>query len=138
MIAHTMLLMLGRKISSLPDVKALEMQTYIMAVVVAVVFLAVAALISNNIAFEGGARPTDPRKRRIWFWSLAAAALTSHFLYNSFIVAPMIASRWQGRFMKTLTYSSVAMVITYVIVGFILSRMFATGKLGTWFSKGRR
>jgi hypothetical protein len=138
MITHTMLLMLGRKISSLPDVKALEMQTYIMAAVVAIAFLGLAALISSNIAFEGGALPTDPRKRRIWFWSLVATALSSHFLYNTFIVAPMIASRWQGRFMKTLTYSSIALVLTYVLLGFILSRMFATGKLGTWFSTGRR
>ena len=133
-----MLPLIGRRVVSLADVNALELRTYLTAVVTAVVFLGVAAFIGNSIAYEGGANPSDPRKRRMWFWSLAATALSSFFLYNMLAVSPSVAARWQSRFMSTSNYSALVLLGTYVLLGFVISRVFATGKLGTWFGRLRR
>ena len=37
-----------------------SLSAYIMAIIIAVVFLLIAALISNSIKFEGGTNPGDP------------------------------------------------------------------------------
>jgi hypothetical protein len=130
--------LIGRKINSLADIQALELRTYVAAVAVALVVLAIAAVISNGIAYEGGANPKDPRKRRMVYWLLAATAFAAFFVYHVFMVAPLVAVRWQGRFMSTTVYSAIAVVATYVLTGFVLSRVFANGKIGTWFGRGGR
>jgi sulfoxide reductase heme-binding subunit YedZ len=131
---------LGRKVNTLADVKSLELNTYITAVVVALVFLAVAAIMSSAIAYEGGANPRDPRKRRLVFWSLAGTALAAFFGYQQLFVAPLVAMRWQSRFLSTTAYSAIAVIVIYLLIGFLISKVFANGKLGTWFgseSRGR-
>lgn len=134
----TVVALIGRKINSLADIKALELRTYVAAAAVALVTLAIAAVISNGIAYEGGANPADPRKRRLVFWSLAATAFAGFFAYHAFAVGPMVAIRWQGRFMNTTVYSAIGVIVAYVAIGFVLSRIFANGKIGTWFGRGGR
>jgi len=47
---------------------ALDIQTYIFAAVASLLFLLIAAAIASMIKFEGGSKPSDPGKRRLWFW----------------------------------------------------------------------
>jgi len=113
---------------------SLSMQTYIFGAVVGIVFLLIAIIIANAIKYEGGSNPSDPGKRRLWFWVLLFLSFATYFLYNMFIVSKTIAPNLQSKFMTTNIIGSVIALITYFIAGFILSKMFSTGKLGSWFS----
>ena len=66
----TILNLIQQKLS-LRDIDGLITQTYVFAVVVAIVAIGVAILISNSIAFEFSEKPKDPRKRKIVFWLIA-------------------------------------------------------------------
>ncbi len=113
---------------------ALSMQTYIFGAIIGAIILLVAALISNAIKFEGGSKPKDPGKRRSWFWILMIASFVIFFLYNMFTVSSTIAPNLQSKFMTTNIIGSSIAVVVYFILGFILSKIFSTGKLGNWFS----
>lgn len=119
------------------DLDALALQTYILGAIIGAIFLLFATLIAQMIKFQGGAHPTDPGKRRLWFWALMVLSFASFFFYNSFVVAPTVAANLQGMFMTTNIIASVIVVATYLVAGFVLSRIFATGKLASWFSLGR-
>ena len=115
------------------QLNALSIQTYILAAITGVVFLLIAALIANAIKFEGGANPKDPGKRRLWFWALLFACFCIVFLYNLFFVSATIRPNLQGRFITTNIIASVISVFSYLLLGLVLSKMFSTGKLGSWF-----
>jgi len=112
---------------------ALSIQTFIFAVIVGVVFLLLAVLIAKAIPFEGGSDPQDPRKRRLWFRILLFVSFVVVFLYNMFFVAPTVAANLQSKFMTINIIASVIDVLVYFVLGFILSKIFSTGKLGNWF-----
>lgn len=111
----------------------LTIQTYVAGAVCGLLFLAIAALLSSLIKFEGGANPSDPGKRRMWFWMLLAACFATFFLYNRLMVAPTIALSLQTKFMLTNVLASSAATVSYLILGFLVSKINATGKLGNWF-----
>lgn len=112
---------------------ALTIQTYLFAVAAAGIFILIAALISSMIRFEGGAHPKDPAKRRMWFWILLFGCFATFFLYNMFLVTPTVATNLQAKFMKANIIGSFVALAVYFILGFILSKVFSTGKLGNWF-----
>ncbi|MEP7170797.1 MAG: hypothetical protein ABI855_15620 [Bacteroidota bacterium] len=116
------------------QLSALSIQTYIFGAVAGAVFILIAAIVANSIKFEGGANPKDPGKRRMWFWVLLVASFVVFFLYNMFSVAPNVSPNLQSKFMSAYSIGSVITVAVYLILGFILSKTFPTGKLGNWFS----
>ena len=113
---------------------ALSVQTYIFGAVAGQVFLVISALIANGIKFEGGSNPKDPGRRKIYFWVLLVLSFIAFFLYNMFVVAKTITPNLQSKFMTTNIVGSLITILVYFILGFILSKMFSTGKLGSWFS----
>ena len=119
------------------ELDELTLQTYVVGAVVGAIFLLLAATISQAIKFEGGAHPKDPRKRRLCFWFLMFVSFAAFFLYNLFAVAPTVSTNLQARFMTTNVIGSVIVIVTYVVGGFVLSKIFSTGKLANWFSSGR-
>lgn len=134
----TMLLAAGLITVRTPrELDALALQTYIGGAVVGAIFLLLAATIAQAIKFEGGAHPKDPRKRRLCFWSLMIVSFATFFLYNFFAVAPTVSINLQARFMTTNVIGSVIVFATYVVGGFVLSKIFSMGKLANWFSSGR-
>lgn len=112
---------------------ALSVQTYIFGAIIGAVILLVAAMISNAIKFEGGSKPKDPGKRRSWFWILMIISFAVFFLYNMFTVSSTIAPNLQSKFMTTNLIGSLIAFVVYFILGFIISKVFSTGKLGNWF-----
>jgi len=120
------------------QLSALSLQTYIFGAIIGVIFLVMAAVIATMIKFEGGSHPKDPRKRRSWFWILVIVALIVSFLYNMFGVAPTVSNNLQGDFMSANVTGTLIAIATYVILGFLLSKMFSTGKLGNWFPSRKR
>ena len=107
---------------------------YIMAIVIALVFLLIAAVISNSIDFDGGPNPTDPGKRKMWFWIFAVLCPLVIFLIGFLVVRPGIkVPSVRGDYTTALIIGSGVALILYVILGFILSKVFKHRKIGNWF-----
>jgi len=107
---------------------------YIIAVVAALLFILIAALISNAIKFEGGANPKDPAKRKMWFWVLGILAPIANLLFGLFIYYfPEGNSYAKSKLITSIGIGSAITFVVYILVGFILSKMFKNGKLGNWF-----
>lgn len=111
------------------------MNSYIIAVIAAGLFILIAALVSNAIKFEGGANPQDPKKRKIWFWIFAILTPVVFFLLCAFVLAPKADDDQMvyDDYMKALPIAAGVSFVVYVVLGLVLSKMFKTGKLGNWF-----
>ena len=119
---------------SLRDVPALITSTYIFAIIFLAVFLLLAIIISNMIAYEGGTNPKDPGKRKMWFWIFAILGPISFYLYNFIVVIPSIR---KGPAMDSFSIhpaiATVIVLVSYIVIGFILAKSMKRGKLGNWF-----
>lgn len=113
------------------------MVTLIPAVAVALAILLLAAIISILIQFEGGINPKDDNKRRIVFWVFAILNPIIYWLLAYFYLAPdpEESRRAYNRFIEVIPRDMLIGVISYIIVGIIISKFAVTGKLGHWFPK---
>jgi len=119
---------------SLRDVPALITSTYIFAIIFLAVFLLLAIIISNMIAYEGGTNPKDPGKRKMWFWIFAILGPISVYLYNFIMVIPNIRpGPAEGAFGSTNLIATLIVLVSYILIGFILAKTMKRGKLGNWF-----
>ncbi len=107
---------------------------YVTSVVMGLVFLLIAALISNMIQYEGGSNPRDPGKRKRWFWILAILCPIINFLYGFLVVRQGINNAmFRDKYTTALSIGTGVAFVLYIILGFILSKVFKNGKLGNWF-----
>jgi hypothetical protein len=113
------------------------MVTLIPAVAVALAILLLAAIISILIQFEGGINPKDDNKRRLVFWVFAILYPIVYWLLAYFYLAPdpEESRRAYNRFIEVIPRDMLIGVISYIIVGIIVSKLAVTGKLGHWFPK---
>jgi len=111
------------------------MNTYIVSVVVAALVIIIAAVVSNSIAYEGGAHPKDPGKRKLWFWVLSILSPILTYVLGAFVVAPdkNLDPMGYDEHMNSLPIAAIVALVIYVVIGFILSKAFKNGKLGHWF-----
>lgn len=111
------------------------MTSYIIAAIVAGAMILIAALISTAIQYKGGSNPNDPRQRRMWFWIIAILNPIIYFLLGRFVLAPNPENDQMvfDDYMKVLPIATGAGFFLYIIIGFILSKIFKNGKLGHWF-----
>ena len=111
------------------------MTTYIISLIVAATMILLAALISNAIKFEGGANPKDPGKRKMWFWVMAIINPLVYFVLASFVLAPKADEDQMvyDDYMAIVPIATAVGFVVYIIIGFVLSKMFKNGKLGHWF-----
>lgn len=107
---------------------------YIISVVFAGVFLLIAALISNAIKYEGGANPKDPAKRKMWFWIMAVLSSFSNLLFGLMsYYYPENNAYAKSQLITAIGIGTGLCLILYIVLGFVLSKMFKNGKLGNWF-----
>ena len=119
---------------SLRDVPALITSTYIFAIIFLAVFLLLAIIISNMIAYEGGTNPKDPGKRKMWFWIFAILGPISFYLYNFLAVIPSVRKGpAEESFSMHPSIATVIVLVSYIVIGFILAKTMKRGKLGNWF-----
>lgn len=111
------------------------MTSYIIAAIVAGAMILIAALISTAIQYKGGSNPNDPRKRKTCFWIIAILNPIIYFLLGRFVLAPNPDNDQMvyDEYMKVLPIATAVGFILYIVVGFILSKIFKIGKLGHWF-----
>jgi len=107
---------------------------YIISVVAALVFIIIAALISSAIKFEGGARPKDPGKRKMWFWIMGILAPIANLLFGLFVYYfPQGNNYAKSKLITAIGIGSGICFVVYVVVGFILSASIKNGKINNWF-----
>ena len=111
------------------------MTSYIISVIVAGAMILFAAIISSAITFEGGTNPKDPGKRKMWFWIFAIINPILFFLLARFALAPKASDDQMvyDNYMKILPIATAVGFVVYVVIGFVLSKMFKNGKIGHWF-----
>ncbi len=118
----------------LKGVENLITSDYIFALIFMGGAILLAAVISNLIKFEAGANPKDPQKRRMWFWILAILGPVAFFLYNILSVIPTIKKGPAlDKFGITHIIGTAIILVGYIVIGFVLSKMMKRGKLGNWF-----
>jgi sulfoxide reductase heme-binding subunit YedZ len=105
---------------------------YVIPTVCALVCLLIAAIISNSIKYEGGANPKDPGKRKMWFWVWAILNPILAFGLG-FAMKPTKNQMEASKYMSALFIGIAVAFILYILLGFVLSKMFKNGKLGNWF-----
>jgi methionine sulfoxide reductase heme-binding subunit len=111
------------------------MISYIIATIVAGAMILVAALIASAIQYKGGSNPNDPGKRKAWFWIIAVVNPIIFFLLGRFVLAPNPDNDQMvyDEYMKVLPIATAVGFVLYIIIGFIVSKVFRNGKLGHWF-----
>lgn len=100
-------------------------------IVFAVCFLL--AFVSANI-INYRTDHTDKRTRRVWFWVFAAVVLIATFLicYFGWADGIRIPSR-KSEFITHTSIATIAATIVYIIMGFLVSKIFKTKKVKSWF-----
>jgi sulfoxide reductase heme-binding subunit YedZ len=106
---------------------------YIITLVTALIFLLLSAIIANAIKFEGGSNPKDPQSRKTWFWILAILNPALAFLLGYFIFKPDANMMVVNNYVSALSMGTAIGFVLYILLGFILSKVFANGKIGHWF-----
>ncbi len=130
------ILLFAQKKMSLRDVDGLIVNTYMFAVISAIVMLAIALLIANSIKYQPGPKPKDASKRKLWFWILAILTPVIFYVYNLVLVMPNIkAGPAMNKFFMHSALSPVVAIVVFIAFGVILSKIFKRKKVGTWFNK---
>ena len=108
------------------------MSTYILSIIFAAFVLLLVAIISNAIKYEGGANPKDPGKRKIWFWVFAILNPVLFYALGAFVMAPS-NRRELEQWNDSLPIATIAGFVVFIILGFVMSKVFKNGKIGHWF-----
>ncbi|SEB20724.1 hypothetical protein [Pedobacter hartonius] len=106
---------------------------YIITLITALIFVLISALIANAIKFEGGSNPKDPQLRKTWFWILAILNPAVAFLLGYFVFKPDANIMVVNNYISALSMGTAIGFVLYILLGFILSKVFANGKIGHWF-----
>jgi len=106
---------------------------YIITLVTALIFLLLSAIIANAIKFEGGSNPKDPQSRKTWFWILAILNPALAFLVGYFVFLPDANRMVVNNYVSALSMGTAIGFVLYILLGFVLSKVFANGKIGHWF-----
>lgn len=118
-------------ITKLVQLEALQNDTMIYAVVVAVVALLLSFIISNLIPYQGG---TDRSyiKRRIFFIVIGIVGVLGFYLYNDLVVMDIIRkTALKAKFMTTNLICIGINAGVYYIIGIIIMAIFRHTKFGS-------
>ena len=122
------------KVRNIRELEALQSETYLLAIITLFIFLGLAFVVAQSIAYEGGKNPQDASKRRWGFVGLGIIGFVSFFLFNYLYVKNTILnSALQAKFSETNLLASILFVITYYLIGFLLSKLLKNSKFGTIF-----
>jgi amino acid transporter len=127
-----------------------DMTVFLIGVIVALVFLFIAALVAVSIKFRPDHK--DFKKRRLWFWILGILALITSFILLFFVfgtIEPYSTSELEQlydleseirpylkrheHYMLMAPIATGVTFVVYTVLGFILSKMFKHKKIGSWF-----
>ena len=128
-----------RKIDTLNQLDALIGQTYMYAIIAAVIALALAFLVANLIKFEGGRNSRDHIKRRIWYIILGIVFIFAFYLYNALYVSDYIVrASLQAKFSTANLLSTLVLLGIYVVVGLLTMMLIRSSKWGSILGKSKK
>jgi membrane-associated HD superfamily phosphohydrolase len=116
---------------NLNDVAILQNTTYLLAFIAALIALAIAFVIANFVAYEGGLTPRDHVKRTWAYWLVGIITTASFFVYNYFLVSPKVSIAFKPDFEKTIYVATLAVLVVYILLGLIFRQLFKKSKFGT-------
>ncbi len=130
-------ILLARIIKTPRQLEELITETWLWAVVILVVALLASWIVASSISYSGSANPQDGKQRRTAFWGLGVAAPVLFFLVEFLYVKSFIAASKEmlhTDFMRTIIYTTFMILVLYIGLGFVLSKMFSQTKYGTIFN----
>jgi hypothetical protein len=123
---------------SIRQVDALIGQTYVYAVLLALIALAVAYLIARLITWKGGKIDNSPIVRRVWYIVIGLVTPAIFFLYNTLVVsdkitkAPLVA-----RFTTANIYATLIILAIYAVLGILLMLLMRKSKWGSILGRSK-
>jgi hypothetical protein len=122
---------------SIKQVNALIAETYIYAIVIALVALVLAYIIARLIAWKGG-YDNSYVVRRIWYIVIGLVAPIFFFLYNTMVVSEKISKApLVARFSTANIYATLTILGIYLILGIISMMVFRKSKWGSILGRSK-
>lgn len=110
------------------------MNAYVISLIIAVVAMLVAIVASNAIAYKPGVNSGDVTSRRIWFWVMGVLTPVISWVTCYFLVYEAARGRsHKADAMQAMSIAAAVSFLLYVVVGWVLSKVFNNKKIGTWF-----
>jgi uncharacterized membrane protein len=106
------------------------MTTYFLSIIFAGIILLIAAIISLAIKYNSD--QSDVKNRKAWFWIWAILNPAFFYLIAAFVMAPSDRRGFE-EWMDSLPIATIVGFAVYIVLGFVLSKVFKNGKIGNWF-----
>lgn len=125
------------RITTLPQLEALQNSTMIYAVITALVALLLAFLISLMIKYQGGLDKSYIT-RRIWFIVVGVSSCAGFYLYNDLVVKGQIVNAgFKSMFVQTNVTCVGIILGVYAVLGILIMFVFRNSKFGSILGKGK-
>ena len=108
-----------------------NLQAYMWALVVLTVAFILAVVFSNMVLYKPN--DTGTAKRRIIFWVLGILTCTVSFVINFFIAKDILINTFHADYIMHSGIASGTALVLYIVLGFIICKIFNNSKCGTWF-----
>jgi hypothetical protein len=111
---------MNNAIRTIQQLHTLQINTFVFAVIVVVVALALAFLVANLIPYKANIFGQDLsyRKRRTWFIILGLSSGFGFWLYNQLVTAGNIANRgWQNMYARTNLVCLIIILLGFAVAG---------------------
>lgn len=108
-----------------------NLQAYMWALVVLTIAFILAVVFSNMVLFKPNDNGTT--KRRIIFWVLGVLTCTISFIVNFLVAKDILINTYHADYIMHSGIASGIALVLYIILGFIISKIFNNSKCGTWF-----
>jgi len=108
--------------------------TYLLAIIVAILFIGISYIVANMIAFEGGKNPQDAKTRKTWFYIIGLSSVIFFFLWNYLYVNDLIkGAKGKSDFLVHNAVATLVCILVYLVLGYVVARVFKHSKFGTIF-----
>lgn len=127
--------MILAQINTEKQLDILQQETYIWAAVIIIAAWLLSLLIAQVTPYKPG-RDTSYIYRRIWSIVLCLVSVLGYLIYNFTVVMPDIKKiQLKDNFSTTVWICFAAMIVIYVLAGWIVSMVFPRSRYATVFRK---
>ncbi len=125
------------RITTLPQLEALQNSTMIYAVISALIALLIAFIISFIIKYQGG-QDKSYITRRIWFIVIGIVSAAGFYLYNDLVVKGQIVNAgFKSMFVETNITCIGILLGIYFVLGILIMFKLRNSKFGSILGKGK-
>lgn len=124
------------RITTLPQLEALQNSTMIYAVISALIALLIAFIISFIIKYQGG-QDKSYITRRIWFIVIGIVSAAGFYLYNVVVKGQIVNAGFKSMFVETNITCIGILLGIYFVLGILIMFIFRNSKFGSILGKGK-